>query len=460
MTDLLTGSPFKRIAAFCVPLLIGNLFQQMYSMADSVVVSTFMGKEAFAAVTSTGAINFLVIGFVLGLCSGFSIPIAQDYGAGDTAGVRRAIGSCVWLGVMMTVVLTAAMFFFTDDLLRLLNTPQELFDYAYEYIFVIFMGMAATMLYNMLASILRALGDSRTPLYYLILSCLINIALDILFIAVFHLGVAGAAYATLAAQLVSGVLCLRTIRRRFPQMMPKREDMRFDPEYARRLFVSGVPMGLQFSITAVGSVVLQGAVNGLGVDAVAAMGAGGRVSGFVTCPLDSLGIAAATFTGQNIGAKNLARVRQGVRQMMVMGLCYCAFAFLLCLFGGRFLTSLFVSAKETNVLDLTQQYLTTYSMFYPALLIIYVFRNTIQGLGYSKEAMLAGLFELFGRCGVAFGLIGTYGFAAAAFASPVAWIAADLLLLTLYYNKMSRLWRWELARQRFEKMKAAIPAKS
>ena len=370
-------------------------------------------------------------------------------------GVKRAIAGCIWLGVLITSALSVLMYFFTDDLLRLLDTPDELFNYAYDYIHVIFVGMATTMLYNVLACILRALGDSRTPLYFLILSCLINIALDILFIAAFGMGVAGAAYATLIAQFISGVLCIFTIRKKFPQLNLKKEDLRFDPEYAMRLFKNGVPMGLQFSITAIGSVLMQAAVNGLGVNAVTAMGAGGRVCGIVTCPLDSLGVAMATFAGQNLGAKKISRVKQGVRQMMGIGLGYCVLACLVCVFFGRTLTQIFVDAKETAVIDLTQQYLNVYSLFYPALLIIYVFRNTVQGLGYSKDAMLAGLFELAGRSAVAFCLVGAYGFTAACFASPVAWLAADVLLLTLYAKKMGALWRWEQARLRAEQMQAS-----
>ncbi len=458
MTDLLTGSPAKKMCAFCGPLLIGNLFQQFYSMADSIVVSQVMGTEAFAAVSSTGAVNFLVIGFVQGMCSGCAIPISQDFGAGDRKGVKRALGACVWLGLFMTVIMSVAMYFFTDDLLRLLNTKEELFDYAYSYIHVIFVGMFTTMLYNLLASILRALGDSKTPLYFLIVACLLNIALDILFVASFGMGVAGAAYATLLAQLISGILCFITIRKRFPDLNLTKKDLRYDSEYMRRLFSYGVPMGLQFSITAIGSVVVQAAVNALDVNAIAAMGAGGKVSNFVTCPLDSLGIAVATFVGQNYGAGRLDRIRQGLRQMTVVGLFYCVFAFLMCLFFGKFMTSL-IGITDDEVLSLSKHFLSIFSLFYPALLIIYVFRNAVQGLGYSREAMLSGLFELVGRTAVAFGFIERFGFEAACFASPVAWMAADVLLLCLYKRKMGDLWRWKLARERVEKMKAEAAAK-
>ncbi len=459
MTDLLTGSPAKKICAFCGPLLIGNLFQQFYSMADSIVVSQVMGTEAFAAVSSTGSINFLVIGFVQGMCSGCAIPIAQDFGAGDMKGVKRALGACVWIGLLMTLVMSVAMHFFTDDLLRLLNTKEELFDYAYSYIYVIFVGMFTTMLYNMLAAILRALGDSRTPLYFLIIACLLNIGLDILFVASFHMGVAGAAYATLLAQLISGVLCFFTMKKRFPNLSLKTADLKYDSAYMNRLFSCGVPMGLQFSITAIGSVAVQSSVNSLDVSAIAAMGAGGKVCNFVTCPLDSLGIAIATFVGQNYGAARLDRIRKGLRQMMAIGLFYCVFAFLMCLLFGKSMTGL-IGITDEEVLNLSQHFLSIYSLFYPALLIIYIFRNAVQGLGFSREAMLSGLFELVGRVAVAFGFITRFGFEAACFASPAAWVAADVLLLCLYHRKMGQLWRWQLARERVEKMRAEVDRKA
>lgn len=459
VTDLLTGSPVKRISAFCVPLLIGNLFQQFYSMTDSVIVGRLMGAEAFGAVGSTGALSFLVLGFVMGLCAGFSIPLSQDFGAKDMNGVRKGAAMCIWLCVLVTAVLSACMYFWTDELLRLLNTPDELFEDAYAYIHVIFTCMGASVLYNMLAYVLRAVGDSRTPLYFLILSCILNIGLDLLFIGPFHMGVAGAGYATIIAQLVSGALCLWTIHKRFPELRLTKDDLRFDPAYAARLFKSGVPMGLQFSITAVGSVSVQAAVNGLGSIAVTAMSAASRVSALMTCPLESLGIAMATFAGQNLGAKKLDRVRKGVRQMMGVGLCYCAAAFLTLFFFSRPLTLLFLDGADEQMLLYARQCLTINAAFYPGLLIVLVYRNTIQGLGYSKEAMLAGLFELVGRTGVAFGLVSVYGFIAACTASPVAWILADAVLLILYYKKMRQLARWDEAKLRAERMRAALEQK-
>ena len=439
MTDLLTGTPARKISLFCLPLLIGNLFQQLYSMADSMIVGRFMGTQAFAGVSGTGSMNFLIIGFVLGLCSGFAIPAAQDFGAGDARGVRRAVAHCLWLGLGLTAILTSLMFFLTDDLLTLLQTPEDLYAYEYDYIHVIFCGMAVTMLYNMLAGILRAVGDSRTPLFFLILSCLINILLDLALIGVFRMGVAGAAWATLASQLVSGLLCLRYMVKRFPELIPHGEEWKPDAVYAGRLLKNGLPMGLQFSITAIGSVTMTAAVNSLGVSAVAAVGAASRVHNILTCPMDALGVGMATFSSQNLGAGNVGRVRAGIRQMTGIGLMYSLLSCAALAFFGTTLARLFVSASETEVLALTGRYLLIDGFFFPSLLLIFVFRNSLQGLGYSREAMLAGVFELFGRVGVAVLLVGRFGFTAACFASPAAWVAADLLLLTLYWVKMGHL---------------------
>lgn len=448
MTDLLSGSPARKISLFCLPLLVGNLFQQLYSMADSMIVGRFMGTEAFAGVSGTGSLNFLIIGFVLGLCSGFAIPAAQDFGAGDMTGVRRAVAHCLWLGLALTAVLTALMFFLTDDLLTLLKTPEALYAYEYDYIHVIFTGMAVTMLYNMLAGILRAVGDSRTPLFFLILSCLINIVLDVLFISVIHMGVAGAAWATLCSQLISGILCLIYMVRRFPQLIPHGDEWKPDAGYAGRLLKNGLPMGLQFSITAVGSVIMTAAVNGLGVYAVAAVGAAARVHNILTCPMDALGVGMATFSSQNLGAGNISRVRAGIRQMTGIGLMYSVLSCAVLGFFGRTLAMLFVSPSETEVLRLTAQYLLIDGFFFPSLLLIFIYRNSLQGLGYSREAMLAGVFELIGRVAVASLLVGRFGFTAACFASPAAWVAADALLLSLYKIKMAHLLRREKALRR------------
>ncbi|MBQ9459807.1 MAG: MATE family efflux transporter, partial [Oscillospiraceae bacterium] len=252
--DMTTGSPVRRILAFCVPLLIGNLFQQLYNLADSILVGRILGVNAFAAVGSTGALNFLIMGFALGICSGFAIPIAQSFGAGDEDEVRRRAGQLIWLGLLFSALITLVAAEWTDDILRLTQTPEEIYDEAYRYIRVVFLGASATILYNLSSGVLRALGDSRTPLYFLMGAVSVNVVLDVLFMKVIGMGVEGAAYATVLSQALSGAACLLYMRRRVPMLRLSRDDILPDSRRMRIIAAIGVPMGLQFSITAIGSI--------------------------------------------------------------------------------------------------------------------------------------------------------------------------------------------------------------
>ena len=324
--DLTKGKPLRLLLGFCAPLLIGNLFQQFYNMVDSIIVGKFIGKDALAAVGSTGSLNFLIIGFVLGMCSGFCIPVAQYFGEGDEARVRGCVANAVYLSAAITVVLTAATMLGTRPLLELMQTPGNIIDDAYAYIVVIFAGIFATVLYNLLAGILRALGDSRTPLYFLILSSVLNVGMDLLFILYFNAGVAGAAYATVIAQLVSGVCCLVYMIKRYPILRMKKENLRPNRHLTGRLLYIGLPMAGQFSITAVGSTIIQSAVNSLGSGVVAAVTAAGKVQIMLCQPMETMGITMATYCGQNYGAGEVGRIREGMRKSLLVA----------ALFGDRF----------------------------------------------------------------------------------------------------------------------------
>ena len=437
--DMTTGSPLSRILAFCAPLIVGNLFQQFYNLADSIIVGRYLGVNAFAAVGSTGALNFLVLGFALGICSGFAIPIAQSFGAGDEEQVKRRTGQLVWLGVFFSLALTALTYFTTGDILCLVNTPAEIFDDAYTYIFIIFMGSGATILYNLGSGVLRALGDSRTPLLFLIAAVIINVGLDILFMAGFGMGVEGAAYATVISQAASGIACLVYMRARVPLLRLNRSHLR--PNLRRMLYISsiGVPMGLQFSITAVGSIILQSAVNSLGAVAVAAVSAGSRVHNIVAAPLETAGITMATFCGQNLGAGRIDRIRSGVKSITAVCMVYCLLALAINYFGGVGISCLFMDASETAILAETHRYLTINGIAYPLLALIFIFRNSLQGMGFSNSAMFAGLAELIARALAVFAFVGRLGFLGVCYANPLAWLFADLILLPLYAVKLRRL---------------------
>ncbi len=439
--DMTTGSPVKRILAFCVPLLIGNLFQQFYNLADSILVGKILGVQSFAAVGSTGALNFMVLGFALGICSGFSIPIAQSFGAGDEAEVRRRAGQLIWLGLLFSGLITLIAATWTDDILRLTQTPAEIYDEAFRYIHVVFLGASATILYNLGSGVLRALGDSRTPLFFLMGAVSVNVVLDVVFMKVLGMGVEGAAFATVLSQACSGVACLIYIRRCVPVLHLSRDDVRPDVRRMRLIAGIGVPMGLQFSITAVGSIMVQSAVNGLGTTAVAAVAAGSRVHNVVAAPLESCGVAMATYCGQNLGAKDLRRIRSGVNAVTVMCFIYCLAAFAFNYYMGARAASLFIDAAETAILANVQQYLTFNGAAYPMLAIVFIFRNGLQGMGFSGQAMGAGIAELAARALVAFGLVGRFGFLAVCCANPAAWLFADALLLVLYHVKMRGLER-------------------
>ena len=437
--DMTTGSPMQLILRFTLPLVFGNVFQQFYSMVDTIIVGQFLGKGPLAEVGSTSSINFLIIGFCTGICSGFAIPIAQRFGAKDFVGLRRFLGNILWLTIAFSVVLTVLTVVLCRPLLELMQTPADIIDGAYIYIVIIFAGIPATMFYNILAGILRALGDSKTPVVFLALSSGINIVLDLLLVVVAQMGVAGAAVATVAAQAISGLCCLLFVRKRFEILRFSRDDARLRPDQIKTLIGMGLPMGLQFSITAIGSVILQTSVNGLGSDAVASVTAGSKLSLFFCCAFDALAVAMSTYGGQNIGAHKKERIAPGLRAGMIIGSVYAVIALLILLFLGRYLVLLFVDGGETGIIAQANQLLVTNACFYIPLTAVNVFRLLIQGMGFSKVAVFAGVCEMAARTLVGVFLVPVFGFSAACFASPIAWIFADCFLIPAYFAVMKRV---------------------
>ena len=437
--DMTTGNSAKQILKFSLPLLIGTVFQQFYNMVDSIIVGKFLGTQPFAAVGMTGSITFFVLGLVFGACSGFAIPVAQDFGAHDEAGVRRCVANIIHIGVIFGLVMTLATTLLTRQILVWMDTPEELMQDAYDYLFWIFLGIGSLMLYNLLAGILRSLGDSTTPLIFLILSSLLNIGLDVLLVWTLNVGVKGAAIATVIAQLISGLGCLVFMIRKFPMLRLTREDLRPDLPTIRRLSGIGFPMGLQFSITAIGSIILQKSVNALGTTIIASVSAAAKVQNLVVSPMNAFGVSMATFAGQNYGAGKIDRVRRGVRQVFWMLTAYSLLALGIVYFSGSTIALLFVDASETEILACTQHFLIMNGLFYIPLGVIYVLRNTLQGVGFSKIAMLSGLFELVARSVMGLFVVPKFGFNAVCLAHPTAWIMADLILIVLYSILMRRL---------------------
>ena len=432
--DMTEGPPLKLILGFFIPMLFGLLFQQLYNMADTIIVGKFLGVKALAAVGSTGSINFMIIGFCLGVCSGFAIPVAQKFGEKNMKALRRFVANSGWLAAIFAVVMTFAVCIFCRDILVLMQTPEDIIEGAYSYIFVIFLGIPATYLYNLLSCTIRSLGDSTTPLIFLVFSSVVNVL-------VLDMGVAGAGWATITAQAVSGILCLIYMRRKFTILKMDEEEWKPDRHYMKILCNMGIPMGLQYSITAIGSVILQTSVNSLGSMAVASVTAGSKISMFFCCPFDALGSTMATYGGQNVGARKLDRIDKGLKAGTLIGCIYAVAAFAVLLFMGQWVALMFVDPGETEILKNTQLFLIANSLFFIPLLGVNVVRFMIQGLGYPRLAILAGVCEMAARSFVGFCLVPLFGYLAVCIANPVAWIAADLFLIPAYRYVMKSLGR-------------------
>ena len=437
--DMTQGSPMKLILGFSVPLLFGFLFQQFYNVVDTVIVGRFLGTNALAGVGSTGSLNFLILGFCMGVCNGFAIPLAHKFGAKDYSGFRQFVANCMWLSIIFAAVMTTATSLLCYWMLGVMNTPESIFEHAYSYIRIIFLGIPVTFLYNMLSGIIRAMGDSKTPLVFLTLSSFLNIALDLVCIVNFRMGVSGAAVATVISQGVSGVLCLIYMIKKFTLLKIEKEEWRLNLSHMSTLCSMGIPMGLQYSITAIGSVILQTAVNSLGAIAVASVTAASKVGLFFCCPFEAMGSTMATYGGQNVGAKRLDRIGPGLRACVKLGVIYSVFAcVVLSLFGDK-LAALFVNEADPQLLDNARLFLIINSAAYILLALVNIIRFLIQGMGFGTFAILAGVCEMAARSLAGVFLVPVFGFVGACLASPLAWIFADAFLIPAYIHVKKKL---------------------
>lgn len=439
--ELTEGSPMKLIIGFAFPMFLGLLFQQFYSMVDTMIVGRYLGVDSFAGVGSTGSLNFIVIGFCTGFCSGFAVLVAQRFGARDYRGLRKMVANSIWLSVIFGVVLTILMVVFCKPLLRLMNTPDNIFDYAYIYIVIIFAGIPCTVLYNITAAIIRALGDSKSPIIFLAISSILNIALDYVFIVNFGMNVEGAALATVISQGVSGIICVFFMRKRFDILKMEQGDMKPELSYMVSLSGVGIPMGLQYSITGIGSVVLQTAVNGLGSLYVASMAAGVKISMLLMCPLEALGQTMAPYAGQNVGACKIERVEKGLKSASICGFVVSAIMMGVVLLFRNQLIMLFMDEENDEVLTLAGRFLIINVAFYFLLTLVNTVRFTIQGMGYSSFAVIAGIFEMVARSLAGAILVPVFGFTGACVASPMAWLFADIFLIPAFFFCRNRLKR-------------------
>ncbi|CUP10502.1 MATE family efflux transporter [Clostridium disporicum] len=437
--DMTQGSPVRHILLFSIPLLIGNVFQQFYSMVDTIIVGRFVGVDALAAVGSTGSLVFLINGFALGLTSGFSVMVSQRFGANDEKGLRKAVSSSVVLCTALVIILTTISLIAAKPLLHLMNTPDNIFNDAYTYVAIIFAGIITTVAYNMMASILRALGDSKSPLYFLIISSVLNIILDLVFIINFKMGVAGAAYATIISQGVSAILCFIYILNKYTILKLAREDYNVKKSMYIRHLKIGIPMALQFSITALGLLTVQGALNVLGSTVIAAYTASSKALQLVMQPAVTYGVTMATYCGQNLGAKRYDRISDGVNKAVKISIITSLIAgFVLIAFGTQFV-KLFIDNPDAQIIAYSKQVLTISGIFFIPLGLIFIFRNALQGIGESFVPMMAGVAELGARALVAFTLPSFLGFFGICLADPVAWIAAAVPLAIYYYITIKKL---------------------
>lgn len=372
--DMTKGSPLRLILGFAFPMLLGMLFQQFYNLVDTMIVGKTLGVSALAGVGATSSINFMIIGFCMGICSGFAIPVAQQFGAGKYSELRKYVFNGYVCSAVFAVVMTILSVVFCAPILRLLNTPDDIFMHAYNYIVIIFAGIPTVFLYNIVSGIIRSLGDSKTPVYFLVLSSVINIALDFILILYVKMGVAGAGVATVVSQLIAGVGCTIYMYKKFDILKGTKQEKVISKKHISNLCFIGVPMGLQYSITAIGSTILQAAVNGLGSSYVAAMTAGSKMFNFTCCPFDALGSTMATYGGQNVGAGKIDRLGKGIKAAMLIGAVYSVVALVVLYFSADYIALLFVDAGETAIIELTRRFIMASALFYIPLTGVNVYR--------------------------------------------------------------------------------------
>lgn len=446
--EMTSGASFPLILNFTLPLLLGNLLQQTYSLMDAAIVGKYLGINALASVGASTSVVFLILGFCTGCCSGFSIPVAQKFGARDYVTMRRFISVSLKISGVMSVALAVITSLLCAYILRTMQTPENIFDGAYAYLLITFIGIPSIFFYNLLSGIIRALGDSKTPFWFLLLSSVLNIILDLFCIIVLGWGVAGAAIATVFSQGVSSVLCYIYMNRKYEILKTTPSERRFRSDIARQLLGIGVPMGLQFSITAIGSIMLQSANNALGTACVAAFTAAMRIKMFFMCALDSLGIAMATYSGQNYGAGKPIRIWQGIKSSYVMMLVYvAAINIIIWCFAEKF-ALLFIDPSETEVIKDTALFLHINLSFFPLLGSLIILRYTIQGAGYTKLAMFSGVSEMVARIMVSLVVVPLFGYLGVCYGDPTAWLFANLFLTPAFiyvYRQLKLIARPEVA---------------
>lgn len=432
INDMTVGAPTRGILRFALPLILGYILQQMYLVIDAAIVGRWIGVSALAAVGASASVMFLVMGFCNGSCAGFAIPIAQAFGAKDYGKMRAYVSNALRIAAVFAVVITLLSCILCSRILAIVNTPHDIFADARTFLMLQFLAIPFTIAYNLFSGFIRALGNSKQPFYFLIFSSLLNILLDVILILGLGWGVMGAGVATLLSQGFASLLCWMYIRREMQLLIPQGEERRYDNKKISILLNNGVPMGLQFSITGIGIIMLQSANNALGTVYVASFTAAMRIKYLFTCVFENIGVAMATYCGQNIGARKMARIRLGIIAAVKIMMVYFVLTIAVVYPFADEMMTLFVNSGEQAVINHAALFMRVANYFYPALGLLTILRYSIQGLGYSNLSMLSGVMEMIARCGVSLWLVPALGFLGVCLGDPVAWIAADMFLIPAF----------------------------
>lgn len=441
--NMTQGKPLSLILRFTIPLFIGNLFQQIYNTVDAMIVGRYLGKNALAAVGSTGTLMFMIIGLATGLSTGFTVLTSQKFGEGNDNDTRRSVANGTLLSLIIIAIMTSVSLIMLSRFLEWMNTPEEIFEDAYAYFRVICIGIFANVAYNFLASCLRAIGNSKIPLYTLVFSATLNIGLDLLFIRVLKMGVSGAAWATIVSQAVSSLLCLIYIAKKEPLLRPSASMYRLHGDFSKQQLSVGIPMALQFGITGSGTVIMQAAINLFGPTAVAAYSASSKINMLLTQGPVSLGQTMATYAGQNYGARKYDRIRRGVRNTLYIDVIYSITAGLIVYAALPLFMRLFFDA-DTNMAEMmvyAKKYIAISVSFFLPLSVIFNFRNTMQGCGYGFLPMMGGVVELFARLLFSILAMRTLNFTLACFCDPAAWFSAAVFTMFAYIYVIRKIMR-------------------
>lgn len=435
---LTEGTPWKQILLFSIPIFWGNIFQLLYSLVDTKIVGSTLGTEALAAVGSVSTLHTLMTGFLNGLTLGFSLITAMCFGADNMKRLKKSFAMTIELGVLTTAVLVVVLMFVLQPLLHLLNVPEEQFAMSYAYISVLIVGLFATVLYNLCANTLRAIGDSLTPLLFLILATVSNIGLDYLFILEFHMGVQGAAYATVLAQLISVVLCFVRIFRKFPILHLQKSDFRPEKELIVEMYKSGLSMGLMSCLVSIGTIMLQSAINTFGTTVIVAHTAARKVFEIMSLPMSVLGSAMATYCGQNYGAKRFDRIRQGIRASLLIAAIWNVAVFIICHTVEGALIRFVASTTDAEVIYWGSMYLKVDMSFIIVCGVIVILRNSMQGFGDRVIPVFSSCIELAGKIIFAFVFAPVFAYWGIIWAEPVVWIAMVIPLIVKVVHTLKK----------------------